>query len=448
MDAKEYWQHYSRRIHRHLALPCLLIACLVLAFLLHKTFAASKDFPISINHLSGDASTLEQVEINGTTSDSYHRNQFIWDGEKIDVTTTVFDQIQPRTLFAERIGNEYVTRTISNDAPYTILGTALGNEFTIEWMEAYDKNSAVPVQATIRIPTLPTTSSASFANPVDYGVTKLGNSVYFTLPTSTQYIGTNGIYKLVANEVPVSFNKQRDTFDQPIVALDLQVNEDKEHTAFTILGLETIGDHLLLLAHRSDQLILQRYSIAGQLVQEAIIADVPLANPTTDSSDGFAATYEIYNNNQLNQVILQFYNESTDEKLFVTIQHQEQLTIENITRISLQQEDVYEAPIQVAEEDNVHLMPDTRHALYYNDRLYYVTLVYSDATNVITSPTFAPVHIQLFVYEVNELTYTGKVVSDLNSDLQGLATTIGKQQKTRLNDRFLRRYSDIRIQIK
>lgn len=382
-------------MRKHLALPILAVTVLLLVTLFVHVNAKQGQRTFYLQDIVGDRSALGDVVISGEILDGYHRLAFELDSERTYTETEVYSVPQ---YYYDGIRH---FRIRLGDLEVEVHGTY--NNYTLKYWDISDPNThwsgSTRVNTSVNYTGVNQPGSVTYTNQVEYGVTMIGDHIYFTIPTTGDYTGTNGIYKIDIN------SEER---GQAITTFSLEQNSEENAPDLHVLGLEAVGDKLALILVEGDQLIIRGFETDGQWIGEAVIDDFalpryedhyPRAERHYESYESFSDAEEMV----LNLIFRSSLSTDTEMKrTMVSVGFLDDLLWSEVTKASHDQSEQY-------------YRNDLTQLNYIDGKLY---LLKSHAvTNEQIRLAIYDQYLYLYVYEAGELIYQGEIVSDINDDL-------------------------------
>jgi hypothetical protein len=194
-------------LSRHIALPFLVLALLLIASQFIQVHADRNQGTFYLKDHEGDRSVLADVTISGELGDGFHQTLFKLSGGNVTKETEVFappQSIRYNTSSPDKAkgnrqyewnGFEPFSIAVRDWSDPDLYETAF---FAPELVEYNDKHQVMH-------------NSHSFTNVLPYGIAGIGDQLFAVVPSTSSYIGTSGIYKLNftdgrngAGEAPVS----------------------------------------------------------------------------------------------------------------------------------------------------------------------------------------------------------------------------------------------------
>jgi hypothetical protein len=401
-------------LKKNVAIPLLVVAIVIIIAMAVNTYTLKDKGTIYMKDLFGSREAFRNVTISGELRDGYHRTVFrVEEGQMIS-NTEIFKQPQWADNYrfvpggAKRMGGglEY----------YHSNGVGVSSyEFTSRKIMDY---YSIPIgTATVSLPIYYKNpeqhkDTVTYANSPEYGLAKIGDKVYFTVPVSTYFTGTSGIYELKFSEWGFrSLVNYKEYAAHKIVDISLDANETDDQPGIEILGLEAIGKHLVLLSVESNELIIRSYdSDNGEKLGEAVIPDFYLPDRQRDNRPAGAEVhneqYEAYSDPESNILNLSFKRSSSTQNLM------------NVTLLSVdftggvKVVNTVKTSFEDGEEDGISHMS-------YRDGKLYVIKTFREpesAQSRLMYDFLRPKHFYIYVYEHSNLIYKGELVTDLNED--------------------------------
>lgn len=390
-------------IRKHAALPALVIAIAMVIGIGVHTYGMKEDATFYLKDLTGTRDAIGDVRIGGELADGYHRTQFSLNAGKLKTATTTFAQPHPKDAYtynpgmAKRIG----------DMQFNVSG--IGTYSITSYKRAPSGAYYIPFGTAEVTPAISNgkTNSATYANQPDYGVARIGEKVYFTVPVSTEFTGKSGIFELRFFAWGFGPGVDRSQYvPRTIAEIDLDANRS-EQPHIEVLGLEAVGDKLLLLSVVDNRLKVSSYdSESGDLLGETSVSDFHLPARPEKNPEPAATYYENYaafaDDDQ--QMLTVAFRSSEGPRL---------LLIFDVSR-GVRLVESFQADFGKAAQEN----GDISVMSYRNGKLY-VLRSFREARTAEAIPVYdlaLTQHLYLYVYSKSELVYQGELVTDQNED--------------------------------
>lgn len=391
-------------IRKHSALPLLLIALGIFLGTGIYIYAAKDGASFQVNHIEGDPSVLNQVHIRGQLIDGYHKTSFEWQGSSTAAHTAINKNVEFPRLYRYFMGG---MKKI-DDLEFSVSGKPFQQDYLFTLREIKKNKMTRYEVAEVTVPTRVYSTDTVYTNPLEYGIALIGDDVYWTLVSTKQYGGTNGIYKL-AFQSPSNYSGSYPE-SNAIMSFPLKEEGANDSAGVDVLGLEAVGDKLVLLLVQNNELHIQAYNTYGKRLGEAAMPDFQLVGQNTEEKKPrYYEGYEAFVHPEENQIILSFNNSSSKTNTFITVDLTQAADIVDVTKLSIESEGIRE---------DANYGNGVRDALYYNRTLYYLTSireVEDDSVNYI-EPRM-PKRLVIHAYQQERLVYKGELISDINDDL-------------------------------
>lgn len=187
------------KLKKHSVLIALTAAIIIIVVMSTSIYAKKDQGTFYVRDLQGSREAIEDAVISGELRDGYHQTSFRIESGLVKTNTELFDQPmyaapnQPLTWGAKLInGVEYY---ISNGGP--VFEVVASKRVRSAWIPAGTATVNLPVNyQKSSLNENDNDNSFTYTNHLEYGLANIGEKVYFTLPTTTDYTGNNGIYEL------------------------------------------------------------------------------------------------------------------------------------------------------------------------------------------------------------------------------------------------------------
>ncbi|WP_336771268.1 hypothetical protein [Paenibacillus sp. MMO-58] len=372
-----------RKLSRHLAIPVGILAILLIGIFSWLNHAHQNAGTLYIKDHFGDRSAIDPIRISGDISDQYASTAFEIDKGKLTKHTEVYD---PPLLLPDhykyvnggkkRIDNlEY---EVHGDGAFYVLYT----DKNVLNVKNNGKSSLVYANIA------KANADGNYSNSLEYGLAKLGDHLYFTVPTTAESTGTNGIYEL-------SFAEEGMTRTVTEFSLD----QNKESASLAVLGLTAAGDKLALILKENGHVVVRGYDPeSGKM----------LGNIRLDPSGSvYSDQYEVYSNDKVLNLVFQNNSIQTD---YNTFYHKTVWSID------------FQNGMQLVDTTNLDYASTWKD--YYRSRMnmqylggrLYLLYTFTEPRPEDRFDGYLPIHLMIRVYKANQLLYEGELVSDLNDD--------------------------------
>lgn len=408
------------KLKNHALLFSLIAAIVVIGVMSGSIYAKKDQGTFDIKDLLGTREAIADIVISGDLKDGYHRTGFRIEQGQVKTSTVLLEQ---PIFSAPRRYNPGSNKWMDGFEYY------ISNGGLLYEIVANDKRGNVPIPigtATVS-PHVnytnkdPQDTSVSYTNYLEYGLAKIGEKVYFTLPTTRGHTGENGIYELKFSD---NWGYRGITGDsgleaRTVTTFSLDKNKPGLGTSIEILGLEAVGSSLALIAVEDNQLVVRSYdSDSGNQLGELIIPHFFLAGrPKADLSEnsGGETYYEIYeaiSDNDQNMLHLSFNRSSslaaeagTNNKTMISIDFANGMKLNEMIKESFTE----------GEEDNYSGVL----AMSYRNGKFYVVKTMKSRLEEGNQPIFdiaLPRRFMIYVYQASKVIYKGELITDLNDD--------------------------------
>ncbi|RUS42831.1 hypothetical protein [Cohnella sp. AR92] len=389
-----------RFIRKHAALFALAAALIIILGTAADAFARKDNGTFYLKDISGSREALNGVSIGGELSDGYQRTAFAIRDGRLTSNTHLNEQpkrVQPFMEFwtgGNRIpGWIYMAQIDSNQIA---ISSYTANELTGLWLIS-GKTSVNPQLE------YPTKNKPVFTNELPYGIAKIGDKVFFTPPVIAGTKGTGTIYELTFYDWVLEMqNKLANYKAVPVVEYSLEPEEPSEANGIDVLGLEAVGDKLVLLSAENETLRIRSFdSASGSLLGEARLPDFRL-NQMASDGDSYKPAYKAESVDGENRLYLRFPG---GPQLLLSVNLSNGVELENVARLNLED----------SEEEDYNSLTYMRER---NGKLYVfrTTREQTDEKDLPNRLTF-PWHGYVYAYDDSALLYQGELVTDINDDL-------------------------------
>jgi hypothetical protein len=398
-----------------LAVPVLLAAAAIIALTAWRIGAAGDEGTFALKDVAGDRAALHGVTIAGELTDGYHRTVFTIEDGRVAHRTAVLDPpASPDIGQPFRPGARRMFDGIAYEARPALIGWMDFDVRYMDWREPKRYRSGTARVKTGLVYRQPQSGQYRFANDLNYGIAKIGEKVYFTVPTTRDFSGTNGIYAI--DEFP----GRHDPFDDEAAArtlaeIDLERNRELPEGAagLEVLGLEAAGDRLALLLADEGRLAVRAYdSLDGTPLGELVLEDTIVSTDPSVELPGevHSGSYQAYADHDTGVLNLLLYRTPEGPELVSVTMLSFDLT--DGVRLVAAVKESFER--ERAERDIYGVTK-----LGYRDgRLIAVkTLQETEEESGIIYAALQPRHLMIFVYENGKPVYQGELVTDANDDL-------------------------------
>lgn len=410
------------KLKKHSVLFALFAAIIVITAM-GATVYAKKDLGMFyLKDLQGSRDAIEDAVISGDLSDGYHRTTFRIEKGQVKTQTILFEQPQ------RKIWNRYIPgrAKIMNGLEYEIMNG--GPNFEVIARKRLEYNQIPIGKATvnphvkyIRSDQNDNGNTRTYTNALEYGLAKIGEKVYFTLPTTRDYTGENGIYELKFSDSReyrgITGDSEQDA--RTVATISLDKNKADSHSSIEVLGLEAVGNNLALILVVDNELIIRSYdSESGKQLGEVIVPSFFLAGRSVvDSSinlngESHNENYEAFSDHDQDILNLSFSRYSAQLADTGSINR----TIISIDfSHGLQIIETIEASFTDGEEDYYNGLTFISHR---NGKLYVVKTLTTkeEESSQFQYDIVRPKRFMVYVYEASTMIYKGELITDINDD--------------------------------
>lgn len=385
-----------------------------------------------VKDISGDPTVLTQAKISGILRNGKQTTSFDWIGHEVKATTQYFRKMQSISLRPYTLGGSLGV----GDKYYTVYGEQNFEILEQDWSKKggeQTRSAVVPSTLTYQWGKIKDDKLATskFTNPLEYGLTAVGDQMFFIVPSNAAYAGANSIYQL-------DFKQKKDESNsRKIATIDLKGNalltQAQQPMNIEILGLEAVGKQLAVVMSKDGKLVIQTYdSVSGKETGAVEIKDVYLQSELNDSiatppvEGGTVAQSYGYNayRDEENGVLNLTFNIATEgnssrDVLFVSIDMKNKVSLLSVLKAT------YNNPRESA-NDLIGIMQ----VAYLQNHLYVIRMEQEQTNNqevqndqAQDAEQAAEVksqegyrHLYVYVYRTSGLAYKGELVTKMNED--------------------------------
>ncbi|MGO4107023.1 hypothetical protein [Paenibacillus sp. YAF4_2] len=394
---------------RHLVLPALVIALLLIGSQFMQVDADRDKGTFYLKDHQGDRSALADVTISGELGDGFHKSSFELAGSSGSIATDTQIYDSPKNIWYDDRTPDKLKGDLKFDLngfePFaidywdqrdsSIYKTAY---FTLEFVEYNDKHQTMH-------------NSHTFTNSVQYGLAKIGNQIYFTVPSGNTYVGTNGIYKL--NFIDGRSNPADAPESEALATYSLDKNKEPASSEIQVLGLEAVGDKLALILEENKKLVVRSYdSRSGKLLGEAAANNFTIpSSHLGEKKRSFHEDYEAFIDED--QLSIAFRSTSDESNNYGSIQ-------KTIWSFNLSDGVKLLDETTISYNDSIELNKRNMKAISYrNGKLYVVhdhSILDGKTDEQILFDPYRPKQLIIQVYQAGKLLYEGELATDMNDD--------------------------------
>ncbi|MFB9275413.1 hypothetical protein [Cohnella cellulosilytica] len=403
------------KIKRHAALPALAAAIAIIVALTAAAYRSKDNGTFEIRDLAGSREAIRDIAISGELGDGVHRTRFRIEEGRMRADTELFEQPKQADFYRYAPGSP----ARLGELEYSVQNTS--SLHTIMSRKMTDRGYAIPVGSAEVVPPPMRRDSEDpndgvrLANPPEYGLAGIGDNVYYTVPVSSQFVGTSAIYEL--EFYPWGFRSgmnPQDYASRRLVDFSLEANRSGEGTGIEILGLEAVGDRLVLISAENETLHIRSYDgRTGEALGEAAVPEFRL--PAREYVSGPATTasyyegYEAYPDHERLTLTLNFRRGSSTQNrtdmTALSFEFADGVELANRTELAFSdgEEDTYNGISRLG---------------YRNGKLYAIRSFREPETERSRAmyDIVRPKHLYMYVYENSKPIYKGEIVTDLNDD--------------------------------
>jgi len=393
-------------VQKHAALLALAVAVILVLGAAIDVHARKNDGTFYLKDISGSREALDGVTISGELSDGYQRTVFRLADGRLDTHSSWNGQ-------PEWLGTSWRMRTGSKTIPgrfYNVQNE--GGAFSLSSHDTDESGSSIGFFKVARVsPPLSFPNGALYSNQLNYGIAVMGERVFYTVPAAAGVKGKSIIYEVNFYDWAESHFMQPNEYESRAFIEYSLASEKAPHRGISVLGLEAVGDKLVLLTEEDETLRIRSYDSAGG----ALLGDARLPDFREDvlptSKSFYRASYLSDAEDQSNRLFLRFQNLSLTRPLLLSVNLTDGAEVESAVRMTLgdeQEEDSFQGFTYARERNGkLYVMKTVREINEELPGFYRLML---------------PLHAYIFVYEDSRLIYQGEFVTDLNDDSIELAT--------------------------
>lgn len=378
-------------IRKHVPLIITVAVLLFILIMALQLRESKEDGTFKLLDLEGNRTALEEFVVNGELKDGYHRTEFSIRSGEVTTETEVYGQ--PAYRVPDWYARGFIT--LLDGEQYEVWNYQNYAEITHrDWVDS-SKNSYARVDYSGLY-----SGQRSYTNPIEYGLAKVKDQIFFTVPTSKEFTGTNGIYA-----VKFSDDNRRTEESNMIVEIPLDQNKQKDAPALEVMGLESVGDQLALLLMEGEELVVQSYTTDGKLLGEGRIPFKARLTATSSETVRYDMRYEAFSDPDQHTLILGFrsYGPEQDEAVMTW------MTFD----ISNGADGMEPVEVRYSEGNIDH--NDLTYAREIDGKFIVIQTVSVDQEDI----HMAIYHKRLLVhvFEAGQLVYKGELQTDVNDDL-------------------------------
>lgn len=398
-----------RILSRHLTLGTAFISLAVIFAVYSYIYASADKATFYLKDIYGSRAELDDITVSGILQDRYHRLIFKLEKGKAE-THTEYNQHYKDIITVQ---NNLSIDEISNGTAYRLRLYSNNNnveaEITSNNAQKHSYGSIVFTTGVIA-----EESSLSLTNEYKYAMAEIGDKLYFTIPTTAEYTGANGIYEVIkfANNNTGYTTKDYETQDYVRTLNTFSLNGNKSGgPAIEVLGLEAVGQKLALILSIDGKLVIRSYDAkSGDMLGEISIDDFMLVG-SLQKQDGYIkkayyTNYEAFADNEMLNLCFRS-NTSTQD-------------VDEFTILSLDFSNGVALKNKIDER-----FTDGNPERFYdiaekNGKLYTAVLLREregTGTNVIRYDVMQPEKLFIYVYDTSHLSYKGEIITDMDDDM-------------------------------
>ena len=416
---------------RHIALAVLVLSLAIIVLIHNNVRSSAVNSTFYLKDLYGQHSQLNDVIISGNIQDGYHNNAFKINNGIPQFNTYYYHHCK------DMIPSHQATqgfRKIINNREYELMLHFKGNKVLAN-IKYYDRNlgrynKTTYGEAIIQTKIISekyTGNSYTTANPDFYVITNIGERIFFTIPTTEGYKGTNGIFEVIEFSDTLNYlldstmsqeenEASDDKYIRTVTEFSIDEDNEKDNSGIEVLGLQGVDDKLVLILRQDHALVFRAYdSTSGNQLGEVIIDDMrkPGTNVNNNGNGNDNDNNDLYDIPSYLERYEAFVSDSTLSICFrkntpgaVEIKI---LTFEVSSNIKL---------TNIIDEVYTNSDIERIHDIYHKDNKVYVMLSLIESDEKSTTPYYSlrPKQMYIYVYNNSILSYKGELATDLNED--------------------------------
>ncbi|WP_256762223.1 hypothetical protein [Cohnella sp. WQ 127256] len=402
------------KLKAHAAIPMLVVALAILTVMVIFTYKSKDNGAFEIKDLIGSKEAIQDVTISGELRDGAHRTLFRLEEGQLHANTEIFNQPQWTDAYlnvfgGKKTGDGMVYNVENYPSTYNITSRKIIKGF---WMPM--GNAEVNPSIAYKNPE-GVNNSVTLANLPEYGLAKVGDKVYYTVPVSPYFTGSSGIYELKFYEWGFRSVVDQEAYTpRKIVDINLKAEKPDGQTGIEILGLEAVDQQLVLLSVENNKLFIRSYDHeSGQLLGEASIPKfyLPAREDIQKPTDAvtYRENYVANSDPDRKMLTLSFLRGSSEPNRL------------NRTIISIDFSDgvkVVDTTNTVFDDGEEDSYSGVSYMSYRNGKLYVIKSLREAASESsrLAYDIALPKHLYIYVYEHSKLIYKGVLMSDMNED--------------------------------
>lgn len=396
------------RLKKHCALVVSVISIAVIFTVFVYVNSYAHNAVIYLQDVYGSVAELDDILVKGNLRDKYHNLYFEINNGEIK-TSTKYSQHFKDVIAAKShvMGMGEIIDGIDYDLRLNFQGRNLGAEIT-----AIDRNTdrysyGRAAFETDIISEKFSGGSYSLTNRDGYAMTKIDDKLYFTVLTTKDYTGTNGIFKVVKFADNTEYMNEQKTQDNIKTLNTFSLEGNKSGSSVTeVLGLEAVGDKLALILSVDDKLVIRGYdSESGTLLGETVIDDSNMSeSDANNTGKSYYGNYDAFMDDESLNLCFRRSNSipDVDERTIISLDFSDGVNLK------------YKIDVIFSDGEPERIFDIVRK----NDKLYAAVLFkeYRSAS-IIPYEVMRPKHLILYVYSKDDLTYKGELITDMDEDM-------------------------------
>ncbi|MDK2903538.1 MAG: hypothetical protein PWQ93_1457 [Clostridiales bacterium] len=386
-------------LKRHMAIIAAFVSVTVVLSVYSHIYASAARATVYIEDIYGDRAELNGITVNGVLQDRYHRLIFdVKDGET--KSRTEYNQ-HYKDIIPPYYNVNYNDKMFDGIQYTYELEPGWKMKVRISYFDLMSKDwTNYSVDFTTDV-IGPGGNQYSLANDTGYAMASTGGKIYFTVPTTREYTGTNGIYEIVkfysmSDRLFMQARGESQPKDavRTVTTFSLDGNKDGGPT-IEVLGLEAAGDKLALILAIDGRLAIRTYDPKSG----AMLGEVAL----DDFTKAYYPPYHAFSDNGSLNLCFRSNASTQDTDVFAILSFD---VSEGITLESNIEE-------RYTEGEPERFWDITAK----NDRLYIAVLLREHrGQNFVTYDVLRPKRLLLYAYQAGTLVYKGELVTDMDED--------------------------------
>ncbi|MBZ4665118.1 hypothetical protein [Mahella sp.] len=402
-------------LKRHMAIIAAFVSVTVVLSVYSHIYASAGRATVYIEDIYGDQAELNGITVNGVLQDRYHRLIFdVKDGET--KTRTEYNQ-HYKDIIPPYYNVNYNAKMFDGIQYTYELEPGWKMKVMISYFDlrSMDQENWMNYSLDFTTDVIgPGGNQYSLTNDTGYAMASTGGKIYFTVPTTREYTGTNGIYEIVkfysmSDRLLMEANNLTSPKDavRTVTTFSLDGNKDGGPT-IEVLGLEAAGDKLALILAIDGMLVVRTYDPkSGAMLGEVALDDFRLVEYREGSEDrakAYYPPYHAFSDNRSLNLCFRSSASTQDADVFAILSFD---VSEGITLESNIEE-------RYTEGEPERFWDITAK----NGKLYVVVLLRERrGQSFVTYDVLFPKRLLLYAYKAGTLVYKGELVTDMDDDV-------------------------------